>query len=231
MRRVLILFLLTPLLSGCLGSSPTEIALLVADSSGAGPQVVDVDAFEKRVSQACEGCTVTVHDAGGDASEQKNQGRQARAEASVVVVEPVEPGAAKSLVGQDIPVVSLGTVVPGSRHFVGFEAGTADLGSGRSSVRSDLARARDVILGKRDAMTYVPATTISERAADVAVALVADQPLDGAVEHEGVPSWLFEPVEVTLDNLTTALVGGGVLTIDELCEGATAERCELLGLR
>ncbi len=48
-------------------------------------------------------------------------------------------------------------------------------------------------------------------------------------EDEGVQSWLFEAQDVTLDTLTTLLVGQGVLTLDELCEGETAKKCAKLG--
>ena len=92
-------------------------------------------------------------------------------------------------------------------------------------------RARDLVLGKRDSMTYVPTIEMSEQAADVAVALLAGDPVTGGEQVEGVQSWLYPEQKVTLDTLTTVLVGQGVLTLDELCKGATAKRCERIGLR
>ncbi len=52
----------------------------------------------------------------------------------------------------------------------------------------------------------------------------------GGEQVEGVQSWLYPAQKVTLDTLTTVLVGQGVLTLDELCEGTTAKRCEQIGL-
>jgi hypothetical protein len=56
------------------------------------------------------------------------------------------------------------------------------------------------------------------------------EPLDGAVDNGGVPSWLFEPVEVTVNDLTTVVVARGAITLEELCAGDTAKRCARLGL-
>ena len=52
-----------------------------------------------------------------------------------------------------------------------------------------------------------------------------------AQEVDGVDSWLYEHQEVTIDDLTSVLVGQGVLTLDELCSGTAEKRCERLGLR
>ena len=48
---------------------------------------------------------------------------------------------------------------------------------------------------------------------------------------DGVESWLYQDQDVTIDTLTSVLVGQGVLTLDELCSGATHKRCARLGLR
>lgn len=222
--------MLLPLLTGCSSDEPT-VALLVADGSDS-VAVVDVEAFEARVATTCDECVVTVYDAEGDAAQQKSQARQAEAEsADVLVVVPVEPDEVESLAGAELPLVSLGTLVPGADGHVGPEQPIDSEGD----AGPDLSAARDLILGKRSSMTYVPTVDMSEQAADVAVALLADSPVpDGASESdevEGVRSWLFGTQDVTLDTLTTLLVGQGVLTLDELCEGATARKCAKLGLR
>ena len=45
------------------------------------------------------------------------------------------------------------------------------------------------------------------------------------------PSWLYPHPDVTIDDLTSVLVGQGVLSLDELCNGSTEKRCTKLGLR
>ncbi|MEO7428781.1 MAG: hypothetical protein ABIY48_05285 [Acidimicrobiales bacterium] len=222
----LVLVLLAPLLAGCDGDEPT-VALLVADATDSSSRAVDVDAFTERVAATCDQCRVTTYDAGGDAETQKSQARQAAAaSADVIVVVPVEPGDLTTLTAGDLPVVSLGTLVPGSDRFVGVEGDAVPSQSG-----TDLEAARKVILGDEPSMTYVPTRPMSERAADVAVAYLADVPAKDGQDVDGVESWLYQDQDVTIDTLTSVLVDQGVLTLDELCSGATHKRCARLGLR
>lgn len=222
---------LAPLLAGCDGDEPT-IALLVADASDSSSRTVDVERFTDRVEATCDECRVTVYDAEGDAVTQRSQARQAEAtNADVVVVVPVDVDDLASLTGLELPVVSLGELVPGSDRFVGLEGGGLVTQAG-----SDLEAAREILLGDEKSMTYVPTRAMSEQAADVAVALLAGTPpaeLSGAdaQEVDGVDSWLYQEQEVTIDALTSVLVGQGVLTLDELCSGSTEKRCAKLGLR
>ena len=80
-------------------------------------------------------------------------------------------------------------------------------------------------------MTYVPTGAMSDRAADLAVAYLADQPVEGGVDVDGVESWLYSDRDVTVDTLTSVLVGEGILTLDDLCSGDTRRQCARLGLR
>jgi ABC-type xylose transport system substrate-binding protein len=217
---------LAPLLAGCDGDEPT-IALLVADASDSSSRAVDVERFTDRVEATCDECRVTVYDAEGDAVTQRSQARQAEAtKADVVVVVPVDVDDLASLTGLELPVVSLGELVPGSDRFVGLEGGELATQAG-----SDLEAAREVLLGDEESMTYVPTRAMSEQAADVAVALLAGTPVTDAQDVDGVDSWLYEQQDVGIDDLTSVLVGQGVVTLDELCSGSTEKRCAKLGLR
>ena len=225
------LVVLTPLLAGCEGDEPT-IALLVADATDPTSRAVDVERFTDRVEATCDQCRVTVYDAEGDAETQRSQARQAEAtNADVVVVVPVDPDDMASLTGDELPVVSLGELVPGSDRFVGLEGGSVPPQEG-----SDLQAARAVLLGDEESMTYVPTRAMSEQAADLGVALIAgtappESPAADRQEVDGVESWLYEHQDVAIDDLTSVLVGQGVLTLDELCGGSAAKRCARLGLR
>lgn len=218
-----------PLLSGCGGDEPT-IAVLVADGADSSSRAVDVDRLTDRVESTCDECRVRVYDAEGDAATQKSQARQAEAaSADVVVVVPVDPDDLDTLTAGDLPVVSLGELVPGSDRFVGLE--------GRSLPRqtgSDLEAARDIVRGEEKSMTYVPTGAMSDRAADLAVAYLADEPVEaveGGVDVDGVESWLYSDRDVTVDTLTSVLVAEGILTLDDLCSGDTRKQCARLGLR
>lgn len=222
----LALVAVVPLLHGCDGDEPT-VALLVAETSDSESRAVDVERFTDRVEATCDECRVTVYDAKGDAEAQKSQVRQAEAtSADVIVVVPVDADELGTLTGREVPVVSLGTLVPGADRFVGLEGGEVATQPG-----SDLEAARDVLRGDEDSMTYVPTRAMSEQAADVAVALLAGLPVPDGEDVHGVESWLYQDQDVTIDTLTSVLVAQGVVTLDDLCSGDTEKRCERFGLR
>ncbi|MCD6638854.1 MAG: hypothetical protein LT071_02940 [Nocardioides sp.] len=225
MRLLLALLLTAPLLSGCVGTH-TTIALLVADANSA-TRTLDAEAFAARVEAACEDCEVEVHDAAGVEAEQQSQVRQAvTGEADLIVIEPVSPEDAEGYAVGETPVVSLVTLVPGSDRFVGL---TEPVAAGEGAQTSDLEAARALVLGTSKEMVHVPSRAIAEQGADVALGLLADTPVADGEDHEGVQSWLYEAVTITLDNLTTELVGNGVITLEDLCAGETAKRCQALG--
>lgn len=214
------------LVAGCAGDEPT-LALLVADGTDASSRAVDVAAFTDRVEATCDECRVQVYDAEGDAGTQQDQARQAEADgAGVVVVVPLPDSDLGALTGGDLPVVSLGTLAEGSDRFVGLPDGEVP-----SQPGTDLEAAREVVLGEADAMTYVPTRAMSEQAADVAVGLLAETPVEGGEDVDGVQTWLFEDQQLSVDTLASVLVGPGVVTLEELCSGETEERCTRLGLR
>jgi ABC-type xylose transport system substrate-binding protein len=238
MRRLLTALLVLPLcvsvLTSCAEEDPTVVALLIADGSTELGQTVDRVAFEERVAATCVGCELAVYDAGGEADTQDGQVDEAlAASADVVVVDPVDPEAAEEVVARlgEVPMVAYATLVPGADSFVGLESDEALVDATQGGATSDLDAARDIVAGDRRTMTYVPARAMSERAADVAVGVVAEEPVPGAVDHEGVPSWLFQAADVDIDTLTSVLVAQQAVTLDELCDGETAKRCAKLGLR
>lgn len=220
------------LLTGCVQENPTVVALLVSDGSQRLEPRVDVEAFEARVEATCDECAVRVYDAEGDAGTQAAQAERALGEsADVIVLDPVEADEAEALVGggeDEVPVVAHTTLVPGADRFVGLAEPPArdDVGP---SAYSDLEAARQLVTGPRRSMFYVPATAMSEQAADVAVGILADEEVEGAEDYEGLPSWLHTVTEVRLADLTSVLVRDGVVTLEELCAGSTARRCEQLG--
>jgi ABC-type xylose transport system substrate-binding protein len=230
MRSVVLLcsLLVPSALSGCAAVDSTVIVVLAADGSAELQQPLDVEKLEQRVEEICDGCTVEVHDAGSDADTQATQFDQAIAEADMVILDPVDPELAESLVQRsgEVPVVAYGTLVPGADWFVGL----ADPATPPDDVDTDVEAAREVILRDRDTFDHVPAAEMSTKAADVAVGELADEPVGDSVDHEGVPSWLFEPVTVTVDDLTSVVVASGAMTLAELCAGDTAKRCAKLGL-
>ncbi|WP_107772018.1 type 1 periplasmic-binding domain-containing protein [Nocardioides sediminis] len=219
-------------LTGCVRENPTVVALLASDATQRLEPRVDAEAFEARVEATCEECTVRVYDAEGDAAAQAAQADEALDDsADVIVLDPVEVEEAEALVGggeDEVPVVAHTTLVPGADWFVGTAEPVVPDDSGPEA-GSDLEAARQVVTGKRRSMLHVPATAMSEQAADVAVAVLAGAEVEGAEDLEGVPSFLHAVTEVRLADLTTVLVGQGAVTLEELCSGSTARRCERIG--
>ena len=219
-------------LTGCVQENPTVVALLASDAAQRFEPRVDVEAFEARVEATCEECTVRVYDAEGDATAQAAQAEEALDDsADVIVLDPVEVEEAESLVGggeDEVPVVAHTTLVPGADWFVGTADPVVPDDSGPEA-GSDLEAARQVVTGKRRSMLHVPATAMSEQAADVAVGILADDEVEGAEDFEGVPAWLHTVTEVRLADLTNVLVRDGAITLEELCSGSTARDCERLG--
>ncbi|PVG84725.1 hypothetical protein DDE18_03765 [Nocardioides gansuensis] len=220
-------------LAGCRYDDPVLVAFVAADAEDTHAQPADIEAFEQRVGQRCDGCAVEVYDASGDADTQARLVDQALAAgAAVLVLEPVDVEAAEELTTRagEVPVVAFGELVPGADRFVGLDSAPPD-GSSDTDAGDDVEAARDVVSGKSRSMVFVPARAMSEQAADVAVGLASQTPVDGATEHEGVPAWLFESEVVTRDELAEVLVKEGVVDLDALCSGETARRCADLGLR
>lgn len=80
------------------------------------------DELASRVRKLCEGCRVRTEYAGSDADAQARQFRDALAAgADVVILEPVVPERAEELAvsAGPVPVVALGTVVPGASFYAG----------------------------------------------------------------------------------------------------------------
>ena len=227
MRYLMLLLLTVPLLSACVGADPSVVAVLVADG-GSADRALDAEVFAEEVERVCEGCTVEVHDAGGDAAEQQRQFDEV-VEAGVggVVVEPVSPEVAEEFVlaAEGIPFVAAGTLVPGADWFVGTSAPVSGV-----EYASSLEAARALVAGDVQEVVHVPIAEISRGAADVVVHAMVRTPLAGAQEFEGVPSWLHEPQTLTTKNLTSVLVATGLVSLDEVCAGQV-NRCARLGLQ
>jgi ABC-type xylose transport system substrate-binding protein len=220
------------LLTGCVQENPTVVAFLVSDGSQRLEPRVDVEAFEARVEATCQECAVRVYDAKGDAATQADQAEQALGDsADVIVLDPVEAEDAEAYVdgGEDeVPVVAHTTLVPGADRFVGV-AEPLTRSSAGPPADTDLEAARQIVQGPRQSLLYVPATAMSEQAADVAVGILADDEVEGAEDFEGVPAWLHTVTDVRRADLTNVLVRDGAITLEELCSGSTARDCERLG--
>jgi D-xylose transport system substrate-binding protein len=68
-------------------------------------------------------------------------------------------------------------------------------------------------------------------AAEVAVKLAKGEKVTGQTTVGGVPTTLFEPVAVTIDNIMSTVVADGSYTIAQICTAEYAAACAVAGIR
>ncbi|GAB2886299.1 substrate-binding domain-containing protein [Nocardioides pacificus] len=117
---------------------------------------------------------------------------------------------------------------------------------------AELEAVRRIVRGEQLMTVLKPIVAEAERAADIAVHLITqdgdagedpeagkseeadpddeDSAVSGAEDYEGVPSFVLEPVGITLMNLTDTVVRQGIHSIEEICDAATMPRCVALGI-
>jgi len=96
----------------------------------------------------------------------------------------------------------------------------------------ELEALQRILRGDQLMTVYKSVTDEATQAATLAVQLVGREDVDpSTTEVEGVPAYLFEPVAVTVANLTDTVVRDGSVTIDELCTPPLLAVCERLGIR
>ncbi|HEU5035404.1 MAG TPA: substrate-binding domain-containing protein [Nocardioides sp.] len=116
-------------------------------------------------------------------------------------------------------------------------AGTAvqALGGARLPVTgagATLAGVRRLVSGRQLMTVYRPVQPAADTAARVAVAaLTGGDPGDPTSVLDGVPTYLLDPVPVTVDNLERTVVADGYWTVDEICTKRLRADCEDAGLR
>ena len=78
---------------------------------------------------------------------------------------------------------------------------------------------------------YKPLPALARQAADLAVGVLSGTEVLGAVDYEGVPSFVLEPVSVTRETISRTVVHDQVYALDEICVPELAKECEALSLR
>lgn len=113
---------------------------------------------------------------------------------------------------------SLGIKGPGWPYITGQDA--------------ELDAVRRVVRGQQGMTVHKQIARMAEEAAELSVDLMAgDAPGAELIDHRGVPSLILTPAAVTRATIADTVVRGGVWSIDQICEGATAAPCAALGLK
>lgn len=94
----------------------------------------------------------------------------------------------------------------------------------------ELGALRRIVSGTQTMTVYKSIYDEAGKAAEIAVALTFDLKVSGAKEVDGVPSFVFKPVTVTIDNLTNTVVRDGLYTVDDICPAEIRKSCQRHGL-
>lgn len=95
---------------------------------------------------------------------------------------------------------------------------------------AELTALQRIVAGEQTMTVYKSIPDEAGRAARIAVDLLEGKKIEGTKDYEGVPSVIFAPVAVTVDNLTDTVVRDGIYTVDEICTADLRTYCEALGI-
>lgn len=102
---------------------------------------------------------------------------------------------------------------------------------------AELAAVQRIIAGQQAMTIYKPIPIEAETAAEVAVKLangeeVGDTSDTGVelTEYEGVPSYIFDPVAVTAENVNDTVVADGFYSVEDICTEEYADACAAAGI-
>lgn len=95
---------------------------------------------------------------------------------------------------------------------------------------AELAAIQRIIAGEQAMTIYKPIPIEAEKAAEVAVALANGEDVGDTTDYEGVPSFIFDPIVVTADNVADTVVADEFYSVDDICTDEYADACAAAGL-
>ena len=96
---------------------------------------------------------------------------------------------------------------------------------------SELAGIQRIVAGDQYMTIYKPMMQQARLAAELAVALLNGEALEGDVDFDGTPATLLSPVVVTIDNIDETVIADGLYTVDQICTAYYEAACEAAGLK
>ena len=102
---------------------------------------------------------------------------------------------------------------------------------------AELAAIQRIVAGEQAMTIYKPIPIEAETAAEVAVKLANGEDVSGTTdtgvdqtEYEGVPSYIFDPIAVTVDNIADTVVADEFYAVEDICTDEYADACAEAGL-
>lgn len=96
---------------------------------------------------------------------------------------------------------------------------------------AELAAIQRIVAGMQAMTIYKPIAIEAETAAQVAVALVNGDDVGETTDYEGVPSFIFDPIVVTRDNVADTVVADEFHAVEDICTEEYADACAEAGLQ
>ena len=95
---------------------------------------------------------------------------------------------------------------------------------------AELAAIQRIVAGEQQMTIYKPIKTEAEKAAEVAVKMANGEEISGTEDFEGVASFIFDPIVVTVDNVNDTVVADGFHKVEDICTDDYADACAEAGL-
>ncbi len=102
---------------------------------------------------------------------------------------------------------------------------------------AELAAVQRILAGQQAMTIYKPIPIEAETAAEVAVKLAQGEEISGTsdtgvelTEYEGVPSYIFDPIAVTAENVADTVVADGFYAVEDICTEEYADACAAAGI-
>jgi len=96
---------------------------------------------------------------------------------------------------------------------------------------AELAGIQRIVAGDQFMTIYKAIRAEAELAAEIAVALLRGETVEGDTIVDGTPSTLLTPVVVTVDNILDTVVADGFYTAEQICTAEYADACAAAGIQ
>jgi D-xylose transport system substrate-binding protein len=95
---------------------------------------------------------------------------------------------------------------------------------------AELAAIQRIVAGEQYMTVYKPIKIEAETAAEVAVQIANGEEVKPPDEYEGVASFIFDPIVVTVDNIMDTVVADEFYSVEDICTDEYADACEEAGI-
>jgi D-xylose transport system substrate-binding protein len=96
---------------------------------------------------------------------------------------------------------------------------------------AELAAIQRIVAGEQTMTIYKPIPVEAHKAAELAVALVNGDDVGDTTDFKGVPSFIFDPIAVTQDNVQDTVVADEFYSVEDICTADYAQACAAAGLQ